>query len=214
MPAEPRAVAPLRSAHFQHSCLNRVIYCHPVDRVPFDLDLYEQRVRSRPCFICAIVAGDPAVPAEIVWRDDSHVAFLAEFPHGDLRGVVLRGHVLLAPAEHREQVVGDFSLHEYVEMQKLVYRIGRAITTVTPTERIYVLSLGSNEGNAHVHWHVAPLPPGVPYRSQQYAALMPESAGLLELDRPELRDLAQQIHTAMEGQARDVAAVLGRLLGW
>lgn len=31
-------------------------------RVAFDLDLYEERVRSAPCFICAIVAGDPAVP--------------------------------------------------------------------------------------------------------------------------------------------------------
>ncbi len=39
------------------------------------------------------------------------------------------------------------------------------------TERLYGLSLGSHGGNAHVHWHVAPLPPGVPYREQQYAAL-------------------------------------------
>ena len=43
---------------------------------------------------------------------------------------------------------------------------------VVPTERLYLLALGSRQGNAHVHWHVAPLPPGVPYEKQQYAALM------------------------------------------
>ena len=26
--------------------------------------------------------------------------------------------------------------------------------------------------NAHVHWHVAPLPPGVPYEQQQFRAVM------------------------------------------
>ena len=52
-----------------------------------------------------------------------------------------------------------------------MHRIGRAISECTPTERLYVLSLGSRQGNSHVHWHVAPLPPGVPYAQQQYAAL-------------------------------------------
>ena len=41
-----------------------------------------------------------------------------------------------------------------------------------PTERLYLLSLGSHQGNAHVHWHIAPLPPGVPYakRSREGSA--------------------------------------------
>ena len=170
---------------------------HARPRTTFDLDLYEERVRSRPCFICAIVAGDASVPAEVVWRNDRHIAFLAEFPHGERRGIVLRGHVLLATTEHREQVVGDFDLDEFLELQTLLYKLGHAVTTATPTERLYVLSLGSNDGNAHVHWHLAPLPPGTPYRSQQYAALMPETAGLLELDRSELHQLAAAIREAL-----------------
>jgi len=28
--------------------------------------------------------------------------------------------------------------------------------------RVYILSLGSQQGNKHVHWHSAPLPFGVP----------------------------------------------------
>jgi hypothetical protein len=61
-----------------------------------------------------------------------------------------------------------------------------------PTERLYVLSLGSHDGNAHVHWHVAPLPPGVPYREQQYAALMHEN-GYLDISGAELSTIAQRI---------------------
>ena len=34
-----------------------------------------------------------------------------------------------------------------------------------------LLSLGSQQGNRHVHWHVSPLPPGVAYEKQQLAVL-------------------------------------------
>jgi diadenosine tetraphosphate (Ap4A) HIT family hydrolase len=166
-------------------------------RFAFDLDLYEERVRSAPCFICAIVGGDTTVPAEVVWRDSRHIAFLAEFPVDERCGVVLRGHVLVAPVDHREQVIGDFDLDEFLELQALLFKLGHAITSVTPTERLYVLSLGSNDATAHVHWHLAPLPPGVPLRAQQYAALMPETAGLIELEPAELRTLAHDIREAI-----------------
>jgi diadenosine tetraphosphate (Ap4A) HIT family hydrolase len=169
-------------------------------RFAFDLDVYEQRVRSAPCFICAIVAGDAKVPAEVIWQDDRHIAFLAEFPDDERRGIVLRGHALLAPVDHREQVVGDFDLDEFLELQRLLFKLGQAITTVTPTERLYLLSLGSNDATAHVHWHLAPLPPGVPLREQQYAALMPETAGLIELDPTELHQLAHDIRDALRRQ--------------
>jgi len=41
--------------------------------------------------------------------------------------------------------------------------VAGALSEVVPTERVYRLSLGSKQGNAHLHWHVAPIPPGVPY---------------------------------------------------
>jgi hypothetical protein len=34
-----------------------------------------------------------------------------------------------------------------------------------------VFTFGSNQGNAHVHWRIAPLPPGTPYEDQQGAAV-------------------------------------------
>jgi len=59
------------------------------------------------------------------------------------------------------------------------------------------LSLGSNQGNAHAHWHVAPLPPGVPYDRQQHRALMAEEAGYLVMPPGEPERLARRIGAAL-----------------
>lgn len=64
-----------------------------------------------------------------------------------------------------------------------------------PTERLYVLSLGSQDGNRHVHWHVAPLPPGVPFERQQLAAF--ESNVCLDLGDDELAALAARLRRAL-----------------
>jgi diadenosine tetraphosphate (Ap4A) HIT family hydrolase len=157
-------------------------------RLPFDIAAYERRVRDDSeqgrCFICEIVAGirDDHL---VLFRDDLCIAFLAKF-------ATLVGYTLVAPLEHRTDVVGDFTEDEYVDLQRRVHRIGRAVSDAVPTERLYVLSLGSHQGNGHVHWHVAPLPPGVPYREQQYAALMAEN-GYLDLPDAELAALARRI---------------------
>jgi histidine triad (HIT) family protein/ATP adenylyltransferase len=52
--------------------------------------------------------------------------------------------------------------------------------------------IASDQGNAHVHWHLAPLPPGVPYEQQQYAALMAEN-GVIELSAEEESTIAARI---------------------
>jgi diadenosine tetraphosphate (Ap4A) HIT family hydrolase len=155
---------------------------------PFDLDGYSRQVRADArdgrCFICSIVAGERDDHA-IIDRDEVSIAFLSRFP-------TLLGYCLVAPIEHRTNVVADFSENEYLELQRRVHRFGCALTAVVPTERLYVLSLGSHQGNSHVHWHVAPLPPGVPYEEQQYAALMHEH-GYLDIALDDQRALAQRI---------------------
>ena len=82
-------------------------------------------------------------------------------------------------------------------MQSLIYDISEAIKTVVSTERMYILSLGSKQGNAHVHWHIAPLPPGVPYEKQQTKAISPRE-GILDISENEMKALADQIRRAME----------------
>jgi len=107
------------------------------------------------------------------------------------------GYTLVAPLEHRTDVVGSFTEAEYVELQRRVHRIGRALSAAVPTERLYVLSIGSRQGNAHVHWHLGPLPPGVPYREQQYAALMHEH-GHLDVPEADLVALARNVARGVE----------------
>jgi diadenosine tetraphosphate (Ap4A) HIT family hydrolase len=162
-------------------------------RVPFDLPAYERRVREdsrqQSCFICSIAAGD-LDDHHVISRDELCVSFLAKWP-------TLVGYALLAPLEHRTQVVSDLTEDEHVELQRRVHRLGRAISAAVPTDRLYVISLGSNVGNAHVHWHVAPLPPGVPYEQQQYRALM-HKYGYLDIPEPEQAALARRIADALD----------------
>jgi hypothetical protein len=80
-----------------------------------------------------------------------------------------------------------------------------------PTERLYILSLGSHQGNAHVHWHVAALPPGVPYHEQQFRALMTETKGVLALSAEEQADLADQLRSALDGALTPVRRPFGPL---
>lgn len=159
-------------------------------RKPFDQATYEQRVRSGPCFICELLAGNPAYQHHVVYQDNVTVVFLNAY-------AVLYGYLLVAPVAHREQVTGDFSLDEYLALQRVIYRAGEALRRVVPTERLYLLSLGSQQGNRHVHWHLAPLPPGVPYEQQQGEALSTKR-GTLKIGDDELAALAAQIRRIME----------------
>lgn len=142
-------------------------------RIPFDADTYLGDVQQRPCFICRIAAGEHE-QENIVYRNDRHIAFFPTY-------FLLAGKLLVAPVDHREDVVGDFSVEEYLETQSFLYRAAKAVTAVVPTERLYLLSLGSNQGNAHVHWHIDPLPPGVPLEKQQLRALLAETHGFLDV---------------------------------
>ena len=111
----------------------------------------------------------------------------------------------MAPKAHREEVLGDFSVDEYVALQRTIHRVGRALAAVLPVERLYVLSLGSRQGNSHVHWHLAPLPPGVPYEEQQLAALDWGEHGrrVLEVTDAEQAELAARIRGVLRASGSE-----------
>ncbi|MET7334002.1 HIT family protein [Nonomuraea sp. NPDC005650] len=158
--------------------------------VPFDVQAYEARVKSSPCFICAIVAGDPAYTHEqIVYEDEHHLAFLSGYP-------TLPGYLLVSPKRHVEHVVRDLDEDAYLALMRVVRKVALAVEAVVPSERTYLLSLGSQQGNAHLHWHVAPLPPGTPYEKQQYHALMSEN-GLIPWTRAQAEELAARVRRAL-----------------
>jgi len=148
--------------------------------------------------VCEIVSGNPDYRHHVVYEDDATIAFLNKYP-------TLYGYTLVAPKAHREQVTGDLTLEEYLKLQRVLYRVAEAVRQVVPTERLYLLSLGSQQGNRHVHWHIAPLPPGVPYEAQQLEALSFEQ-GVLDLSQDEMEALAARIREALASDAQGGSA--------
>lgn len=113
------------------------------------------------------------------------IAFFNRWP-------TLLGYSLVAPKRHAEDWVHDLDDAEFLALQRVARQVAKAVAAVVPTERMYSLSLGSQQGNSHVHWHIAPLPPGVPYDQQQFYSLMAEN-GVLDVDDSTQAALAQAI---------------------
>ena len=158
-------------------------------RKSFDLDSYIEKIQTSPCFICEMVAGN-LNGNHIIAQNDEVVIFLNKYP-------VLRGYTLVAPVEHKEQVAGDFTLEEYLALQRIIYKTAEAVRKSVDAERIYVLSLGSQQGNRHVHWHIAPLPYGVPFKEQQLEALRVEH-GILDLSEEDMQSIARRIRENLD----------------
>ena len=154
-----------------------------------DMEAFHHGMRTRPCLVCEIVAGTNELTQHFVCEDDEAVAFLDAYPRA-------YGYTLVAPKEHREQVTGDFSTEEYLALQRLVYRVSEAVREEVGAERMYLYTFGSNQGGAHVHWHVVPLPPGVPYEDQQ-GAWAGWSKGVLKIPQEEMASLAARIGARM-----------------
>ena len=150
-----------------------------------DMEELHGRFRTGPCFLCEAVAGTDAFPVYPIYEDEDHIAILDAYPKA-------YGYSLVAPKEHREQVTRDFWVEEYLKLQAVVYRVAEAVRQEVGAARMYVYTFGSNEGNAHVHWHVVPLPPGVPYEEQQ-GAWASWDKGVLDVPEREMAALATRI---------------------
>lgn len=167
------------------------------DRKPFDLDSYIERIQSSPCFICEMIAGH-LNGNHIIQQNDEFIIFLNKYP-------TRFGYTLVAPIKHKEQVTGDYSLDEYLALQRTIYQTAEAVRKSVNAERIYILSLGSQQGNSHVHWHIAPLPFGVPFKEQQIEALSIEN-GILDIAEDQMEKLARRIQENMTGVYKTSAA--------
>lgn len=156
-----------------------------IKRKPFDFDAYVEKIHTSPCFICEIVAGNTGKPYHAIYENEEVIVFLNKYP-------VLYGYSLVAPKQHKEQVTGDFTCEEYLKLQKVIYAVAEATRQVIKPERVYVLSLGSQQGNSHVHWHIAPIPFGLPFEEQQLNALR-FGNGVLDLSEEERQSLAANL---------------------
>ncbi|MFE0465097.1 HIT family protein [Kitasatospora sp. NPDC058965] len=160
-----------------------------MDRQPMDLAGYREHALHGPCFICRLVAGDPAYAHEIVYENAEHLAFLDKWP-------VLAGKLLVVPKRHLEHAVTDLTEPEYLALMATVRLVALAAEDVLGGERTYLFSLGSQAGNSHLHWHVARLPHGVPYEQQQFEALA-FGNGVLAYTPAERSALADRLRRAV-----------------
>ncbi len=147
-----------------------------------DMEAFHHGMRTKPCFVCEIVTRVNELPQHLIYEDDRAIAFLDAYPRA-------YGYTLVAPKEHREQVTAAFTVEEYLDLQRLVYRVTEAVREEVGAERMYLYTFGSNQGGAHVHWHVVPLPPGVPYEQQQ-GAWSSWRMGVLKISQEEMAALA------------------------
>ncbi len=155
-----------------------------------DMETLHRGFRENPCFICEVVAGTNGRPQHFIHEDEKSIAFLDSYPRA-------YGYTLVSPKEHREQVTADFTASEYLDLHRLVYKVAEAVREEVGAERMYIYTYGSNEGNAHVHWHVVPLPPGVPYEEQQ-GAWVNWRKGILDIPQEEMASLSKRIARRME----------------
>jgi diadenosine tetraphosphate (Ap4A) HIT family hydrolase len=125
-----------------------------------DMEAFHREIKTDPCFVCEIAASTNDLPQHFVYGDARVVTFLDAYPRA-------YGYTLVAPKEHREQVTGNFTMEEYLDLQQLVYRVTEAVREEVGAEWMYIYSYGSNQGAAHVHWHVVPMPPGGPTTSSR-----------------------------------------------
>lgn len=164
-----------------------------MERQPMDMATYSEQAQNGPCFICRLVAGDPAYTHEIVYEDDAHLAFLDKWP-------VLPGKLLVVPKQHLEHVVSDLTEPAYLRIMQVVRLVALAAEDVLGGERTYLFSMGSSGGNAHLHWHIARLPHGVPYEQQQFEALA-FSNGIVTYTPEQRSELADQLRNAIAVRA-------------
>ncbi len=146
---------------------------------------------ARACFICRLAQGDRALPLHhIIWRNTEAIVFLSSL-------ATVYGSTVVAPVPHRERVTGDFTLHEYLALQRLIHAVAEAVRQALKPERVYILSLGSQQTDSHVQWHIVPCPPGMPLEQQQLSLINASEQGILELTRAEGIALVTQIRARL-----------------
>ncbi len=85
-----------------------------------------------------------------------------------------------------------------IDSSQLYFFMGAApALLLTPGPAVlYITTCRASQENRHVHWHIAPLPHGIPSKQQQLEALNVEN-GILEIPNEEMQELAGRIRQNM-----------------
>ena len=123
------------------------------------------------CLFCSIIKGD--IPSHKIYEDDETYAFLDIFP-------VSRGHLLVIPKEHAENIT-EGSHAAAIAIMRTVHHIAPKIMAVLGASRY---NLGMNHGVDagqevfHTHMHIMPRYKGV---TRAFEKTKPEQSELKEI---------------------------------
>jgi histidine triad (HIT) family protein len=99
------------------------------------------------CIFCDIVEG--RIPAEIVWRSASAVAFLDHRP-------LFPGHVLLVPASHIE-TLADLPAPQVAPFFQTVQKLESAVEQALGAEGTFIaINNRVSQSVPHLHVHIVP----------------------------------------------------------
>jgi histidine triad (HIT) family protein len=102
------------------------------------------------CIFCAIVSRKS--PSNVVYEDDSYIAFLDAFPFS-------KGHTLVCPKKHGE-TIWDMGEDEIAGLFRVASRVSKAVVGAVGADGFrFVQNNGeaANQVVSHVHVHVIPV---------------------------------------------------------
>jgi len=134
-----------------------------------------KKIPKEKCFICKHQIDD----ADIVFENDKFIAFLDLYPP-------TKGYTILAVKRHIEDIT-ELSEDEYLEAQKILFRISKAIKKAFGPKRICLL----NSGGLLTHWHFHIIPMYKEVYDNFIDVILKKS--VLEISRGERKRIASEI---------------------
>ena len=145
----------------------------------FDIKKLE-KIPKEKCFICKHEINNE----DIIFENDKFIAFLDLYPP-------TKGYTILAPKKHIEDIT-ELSEQEYIEFQKILFRISQAIKKAFNPKRICLL----NSGGLLSHWHFHIIPMYKEVYNNFIDVILKKS--ILELSKEERRKIASEIKKELQ----------------
>ena len=141
-----------------------------------------KRVTKEDCFICK----NQIETKGIIYQDKKVIAFLDINPP-------TKGYTLLALRKHKEDIT-ELSEEEYFDMQRVLFRISKAIKKAFNPKRVVLLQTGGLV--THLHFHIIPMYQDV------YSGFLDvlSKKSILELSKEEKKEIVSKIKENLESE--------------
>jgi len=106
-----------------------------------ELTREKEKMREPDCIFCRIVAGE--IPSQIIWEDETHIAFLDIFPLRSAQTVV-------TTKDHLHSSIYSLQDDVYSDLMMATKKVARLLETKLDAERTMVVGEGLEIDHVHV----------------------------------------------------------------